>query len=186
MGSSVLLARADKTRNAYAIERHKNGLYVLCKLGTWVDVEKLSQLATDCYWPRISPITQTVNSEAPRTTPQMHKQDKKKRLAIEELQSMVRKRPRAMSTTPFESQTSQGLPLSQSMAGNTSISPITTLEEVNTTGSIAEPLPPASQSAPTDTAIEAQVTAEKLFENIRSKYTEALYTSMVCVSYQLV
>ena len=46
LGSNVLLARSEANRMIYALEREGTGLYVLCKLGGWADVEELARCAT--------------------------------------------------------------------------------------------------------------------------------------------
>lgn len=185
---SVLIARSDATRNVYAIECHQNGLYVLCKLGAWVAVDKLSYLAEACYEQRCRPtqVAQDIVSEAPSTTPQLHHESKKKRLAIEQIQSMVRKRPRTLSTTPCESQQDQ----SQTQFG--AVTPAVTLplddpfQAQLPGGDVSEPLPPSdgiSQAGVADPNAEMQTSAEDIFQNIRSQYLEALYHSKGSLAY---
>ncbi len=101
MGStqSVLVARHDATRTIHAIERQNDGLYAMCKLGAWVDLEQLAQDATALCPERVFPVKSEVASP-PQTslatmTPHMISQQKKKRAAIEAIQSLVRKKPKA-------------------------------------------------------------------------------------------
>ncbi|KAJ6790015.1 hypothetical protein PWT90_10369 [Aphanocladium album] len=102
MGStqSVLVARHDATRTICALERQSDGLYAMCKLGAWVDVERLAQDATALCAERVfaqvkseaSPSSQA--GLAAMTTPHMNSQQRKKRAAIEAIQSLVRKKPK--------------------------------------------------------------------------------------------
>lgn len=178
---SVLIARSDATRNVYAIERHQTGLYVVCKLGTWVAIEKLSHLAEACYGQRCRPahLAHANVTEAPSTTPQLHNQSKKKRLAIEQIQSMVRKRPRAASTTPRESQQDQNRPQFQAVTPAIVHPQEDPFQASPRGGAASEPPPKSSQAAVADSNAEMQTSAEDIFQNIRSQYLEALYHSKV-------
>lgn len=106
MGStqSVLVARHEPTRTVYALERQTGGgggsLYAMCKLGAWVDVERLAQDATALCADRVfPPVKAEPSPSAPLTTlpPHMHggSQHRKKRAAIEAIQSLVRKKPKS-------------------------------------------------------------------------------------------
>ena len=45
--SSVVIARSDFKSSLYALERQSsNGLYVICKRGSWVNMDELAQQAT--------------------------------------------------------------------------------------------------------------------------------------------
>ncbi|CAK7235436.1 hypothetical protein SCUCBS95973_009269 [Sporothrix curviconia] len=116
LGSNVLIARSPSSNSSnsgggfssassiFAIERDETGLYVLCKLGSWVDLEKLGQHATAVCQQRM-PAAPTVLSAAAAhepalITPQVYKERGRKRLAIAELQSIVRRRPAASQLTP--------------------------------------------------------------------------------------
>lgn len=180
--SSVLIARSDATRNVYAIERHQTGLYVVCKLGGWVAIEKLSHLAEACYEQRCRPahLAHANVTEAPSTTPQLHHESKKKRLAIEEIQSMVRKRPRAASTTPRESQQDQSQPQFQAVT-NVAQSLEDPFQAPPHGGDAGHPPPKSSQAAVADSNADMQTSAEDIFQNIRSQYLEALYHSKVWI-----
>lgn len=165
---SVLLARSDLTRNVYAIERHQLGLYVVCKLGSWVSVEKLSKLAEACYAPRctLAQESNTADTEAPVTSHQFHKESKRKRQAIEELQSMVRKRQKSLAP---ESQETLSQPAVQSQGPEQVVN--TETQTVQATGGPLDPNP------------DAQVSAQAIFENIRSQYFESLYHSKGSLAY---
>lgn len=181
---SVLIARSDASRNVYAIERHQAGLYVVCKLGAWVAIEKLSHLAEACYEQRCRPALPAHANMAgpPSTTPQLHHESKKKRLAIEQIQSMVRKRPRPASVTPCESQQDQ----SQSQSQTVTLDNHHTLEDPfqapQPGGGVSEPPAQGSQTAVADSNPDTQNSADDIFQNIRSQYLEALYHSKVCIS----
>ncbi|CAK7205993.1 hypothetical protein SEUCBS139899_008776 [Sporothrix eucalyptigena] len=116
LGSNVLIARSPSSNSTssgggfssassiFAIERDEAGLYVLCKLGSWVDLQKLGRHATAVCQQRMpaSVTTQlTAKAQEPALiTPQVYKDRGKKRLAIAELQSIVRRRPATSQLTP--------------------------------------------------------------------------------------
>lgn len=177
---SVLIARSDATRNVYAIERHQTGLYVVCKLGAWVAIEKLSHLAEACYEQRCRPAQAAYANvaEPPSITPQLHRESKKKRLAIEQIQSMVRKRPRTVSTTPCESQ-DQSEHQTQTVVPAVSQYLEDPFQEQLPGGRVSELPTKSSQAAVADSNADMQTSAEDIFQNIRSQYLEALYHSKV-------
>ncbi|ROW11090.1 hypothetical protein VMCG_00973 [Cytospora schulzeri] len=184
---SILIARSENTGNVYAIERHQNGLYVVCKLGAWVNIEKLSYLAGACYEQRCRSIrtTQAEVGEAASITPQMHKESKRKRLAIEELQSMVRKRQRAMSVPPPEFRQSQSQPqaATTTATADAGVYQDTGFEKPQQEGLGIQPVPQGLQSGPLDPTTDVQTSAEDIFQNIRSQYFEALYHSKGSLAY---
>jgi hypothetical protein len=159
MGSQpkVLIARLDDARTLCAVERESRGLYALCQLGSWVnlhglkagavvskqDMHKLSEKG----FPNAA-----AQAAAPLAPPESSKYSKKKRLAIEAIQSMV-KRP--STSLPTESQQSPAEPDSA-----------TTLQLPE---QIADPLPQEE--------VATQLTAAEIFENVRNQYFEALYLS---------
>ncbi|TQV99408.1 hypothetical protein V2A60_004882 [Cordyceps javanica] len=105
MGSpqSVLVARHDATRAVYALERQNDGLYAICRLGAWVDLGRLAQHATALCADRVFPAkadAPPVVSDAAMTTPHMSSLQRKKRAAIEAIQSLVRKKPKAEEPEP--------------------------------------------------------------------------------------
>ncbi|KAK4201850.1 DNA replication regulator SLD3-domain-containing protein [Triangularia verruculosa] len=107
LGSSVLIARSEITRMVYAVENESPGLYVVCKLGSWVDMQDLSYDATAVYQERLrSPkqIKVEDTAGAPLITPQMYKENKRRKLAIEELQSVARKRAATLTERDSQSQ----------------------------------------------------------------------------------
>ncbi|KUI65809.1 hypothetical protein VM1G_01867 [Cytospora mali] len=183
--ASILIARSDNSRNVYAIERHQNGLYVVCKLGAWVNIEKLSYLAGACYEQRCRPVqtAQAEMDEAASITPQLHKESKRKRLAIEELQSMVRKRPRTMSVPPPESQPSQSQSQAAPPAADGGVSQTTTLQQSQQRVAGSQPVPQGPQNGQVDPTTDVQASAEDIFQNIRSQYFEALYHSKGSLAY---
>lgn len=166
---SVLLARSDVTRNVYAIERHQLGLYVVCKLGSWVSIEKLSKLAEACYAPRCNPVQKpsAADGDAPLTSHQFHKENKRKRQAIEELQSMVRKRQKSLAPESQEALCQSPIP-----------SQVPDQQVMSDTPAIQVPQP-----GPLEPSADAQVSAQAIFQNIRSQYFEALYHSKGSLAY---
>ncbi|KAK3336021.1 DNA replication regulator SLD3-domain-containing protein [Cercophora scortea] len=194
LGSNVLLARSETSRMVYAIELEGNGLYVLCKLGSWVDVEILAQSATVVCNQRIRPSKAAAKPAnpgfPPLITPQMHKDSKKKRLAIEEIQSMVRKRsatvtgagkePRSRPLTPTET---------GSVSGSVSVVPGDQADKLPSEPAVEKSATPQtvpgsedSLQMPGDDPL-APPDAEAIFQNIRVQYMETLYHSMGSLAY---
>ncbi len=185
LGSNILLARSETTRMVYAVERESNGLYVLCKLGSWVDVEVLIQSATVVCRERMQsskPLKPDNATAAPLTTPSMYNENKRRRLAIDEIQSLVRKR--SMSVIEKE-------PLSQSPAA--AGMPVSNVDASQNAASMQEPTEvpaepslsvPSGDAAPTPGPAlsddpHSQPDAGEIFQNIRTQYIEALYHSKV-------
>ncbi|KAI1265750.1 DNA replication regulator SLD3-domain-containing protein [Xylariaceae sp. FL1019] len=108
----VLLARLESNQSVYAVELRSDGLYSLCKLGSWVDLERLCEHATvSCsHLIRMPDKPQgQPNASLPLTTPQLSHNSKKRRLAIEAIQSLVKKPKRSLSVSA-PSQLSVSLP----------------------------------------------------------------------------
>ncbi|KAI1741322.1 DNA replication regulator SLD3-domain-containing protein [Xylaria scruposa] len=188
----VLIARLESNRTVYAIERQANALYTLCHLGSWVDLEQLCGLATvSC--PALIRQQPALRSEpithVPLTTPQISHTNKKRRLAIEAIQSLVKKPVRSRSISV----------LSQAGEASRPSTPIQGIQGGNALDSGGEavardtPAPDISTAGP---GVESQVSlaqdqdeilatpnAEGIFENIRNQYFEALYHSMGSLAY---
>lgn len=167
----VLIARLDDGRSLYAVEREDRGLYAICKLGSWVNLQQLKMVAAAA----VSTLPESVSrrfdlSSVPQsgTTIQTGttstKFSKKKRLAIEAIQSMV-KRP-----------TTDLLPNTELTQSSTSIREVMfqTPEVVD-----EEPLVPSSQQPLIENEPSAVPTATEIFDNVRSQYFDALYLSKV-------
>ncbi|KAL2020893.1 hypothetical protein VTK56DRAFT_7884 [Thermocarpiscus australiensis] len=188
----VLLARSETSRSVYAVEHESNGLYVLCKLGTWVDIESLSRGATVICRERMrsyKPTEPENAAAAPLTTPSLYKASKRRKLAIEEIQLLVHKRP-AMDSAPQgqasiateESPASRGLDTQSADPANEQVRaatdsgcPISNGDGTSAAG--PEPEPGPSDDPPT------QPSAEDIFQNIRAQYSEALYHSKGSLAY---
>ncbi|KAI1174912.1 DNA replication regulator SLD3-domain-containing protein [Nemania sp. FL0916] len=187
----VLIARFESNKSTYAIERQSSGLHVLCRLGAWVDLEQLCTLATvSCpaliAKPQAPLPAPTVH--APMTTPQMAHTNNKKRLAIEGLQSVIKRPPtrsRDLSVSSHLGETS-GPPTPAQPEGDV-------VDTVS--GAMVHDTPPPGPSTPKP-ATESQAdavqdqdealtlpTAEGIFDNIRNQYLEALYHSMGSLAY---
>ncbi len=185
LGSNVMLARSDTTRMVYAVERESNGLYVLCKLGSWVDIEVLGETATVVCRERMrssKPVKPNTATAAPLTTPSMYNENKRRRLAIDEIQSLVRKR--SMSVIEKE-------PLSQDPAATGRL--VSNADANQNAAPVQEPVAgpvepgfsaPSADAAPTPGPAlsddpHSQPDAGEIFQNIRTQYIEALYHSKV-------
>ncbi len=186
LGSNVLLARSETARVIYAIERQGNGLYVVCKLGHWVDMGRLAESATVVCSERMrscKPIKVENNTISALISPQMHKEAKRRKSTIEEIQSLVRRR----SIVDKESQSRPSTPITNPAVSDGLV------------GQAPEPVggqPPDSvgastkQEIPVQSALpmdesQVQPTADDIFQNIRTQYFEALYHSMVCNFYDV-
>ncbi len=187
LGSSTLIARSDSNASVYVVERQQSGLYVLCKLGDWVQLGDLGRSATALCQQRVQLLaasaTTDITYEPPLITPQSHKENKRKRLAIEKLQSMVRKQPRsqpaAVAAMPDQQITNSVGDDSQPRSADRL--PVNATSESPVLG----PQPPAAMTskAPVPEAVSLeQPTAENIFQNILNQYFETLYHSMVCWS----
>ena len=147
----VLIARLDDGRTLYAVEREDRGLYVLCQLGSWANLQQLkaTAVASKVELPKTTERTIQENMPMPLITPVVSKYSKKKRLAIEAIQSMV-KRPSTGLLT--ESPTSKPEPFAPSQ----------NQEQFSNDHVIND--------------VSAQLTAVEIFENVRNLYFEALYS----------
>lgn len=164
MGSTpmVLIARLDDGKTHFAVELEARGLYVLCRIGSWVDMEKLCAGAVVSRYRSMAKKNEgtkftniQAQTEISQITPESTKYSKKKRLAIEAIQSMV-KRPSG-ELTP----SSQALP------------------------KIPEPQPQTGAAAATlspEKLVSHPVATEEILDTIRNQYFEALYLSKVSES----
>ncbi|KAK0729354.1 DNA replication regulator SLD3-domain-containing protein [Apiosordaria backusii] len=207
LGSNVLVARSEITRMVYAVENESPGLYVLCKLGSWVNVEELSYDATVVCKERLkSPKQIKVEERAgvPLITPQMYKENKRRKLAIEELQSAARRRSGTFTDKDSQSQVS-ALPVSRPASrGIVESRPASRGIESQSIQPADEGLadPPALLSSsrnntpaplPVSDVDQAQEqdwgqeqdqpTAEDIMDSIRTQYQEALYHSKGSLAY---
>lgn len=190
LGSNVLLARAETTQTVYAIEREGAGLYVVCKLGDWVDVEGLSQQATVVISRRLKasrPTAGITAGAAAILTTGLYHENKKKRLAIEDIQSVVSKRARSQSLVAVDKavrpQKSVQLP---TPADTDSTTPVPSEGVGSPSGHVLGPTVDTAHAKPAsvhpqEEATPAHPTAEDIFQNIRRHYLEALYHSLVCL-----
>ncbi|KAK0763116.1 hypothetical protein N5P37_004100 [Trichoderma harzianum] len=171
----VLIARNELRGTTYALERQSNGLYVLCKLGPWADLESLAQNATAVRYERLSPV-KTERVERPDiealTTPQLHVEQKKKRAAIEAIQSQMRKRVRSQSVSTVGILAKEEESLEPESLLSQLPSPDMSLEQL--------PLPGSEDQANTAPIVQG---AEDIFDSIRTHYFDALYKSMGSLAY---
>lgn len=169
---SILIARSEDCRHVYAIEKHQHHLYVVCKIGSWVSIEKLAQVAEASYASRCAANQQrdALRKEAATVTSQLVKTDKKKRKAIEEFQSEIRKRSRAQSVAPNESQREQSqAPTTIELEPS---APDTHLQ----TSMISRP-------GSMDPTVDLQTSADDIFQWLRSQYFDTLYHSKGSLAY---
>ncbi|KAI0406785.1 DNA replication regulator SLD3-domain-containing protein [Xylaria palmicola] len=185
----VLVARLENNKSVYAIERQADALYSLCHLGSWVDLGQLCSLATvSC--PALIRRQPALRSEpaalTPLTTPQISHTNKKRRLAIEAIQSLVKKTTRSRSISALSQPTEISRPATPAQEGNGFDAE---------SSAVAKDAPPSGDSTPRPGA-KSQVSvsqdqdealavpsAEGIFDNIRIQYSEALYHSMGSLAY---
>lgn len=190
LGSSVLLARSETSRMVYAVEQESSGLYALCKLGSWVDIDALGQSATVVCRDRLradKPAKPESASDVPLTTPLLYQESKRRKLAIEGIQSLVRKRAESVAERQQQGQAAAAAteerPPSRAAVGE---SPAAADERAEPAAQPQQPpqAPSGEQNAevpdgaPGDDA-PAQPSADDVFQNIRAQYFEALYHSRV-------
>ncbi|KFY00989.1 hypothetical protein V490_01125 [Pseudogymnoascus sp. VKM F-3557] len=176
MGSTpvVLIAQLDDNKSLYAVEYESKGLYVLFKLGSWVDLSKLCSVAVVSR-----PYTKSHRHDNPQDVPgrgaaannafspvESDKYTKKKRLAIESIQSMV-KRPSTSQSLNIE-QTPSAEPLSTELPPK----PIQTAQ-----------LDPVASVQPLQQTTVEQPRAEEILDGVRSQYLDTLYLSKVSTAY---
>lgn len=161
----VLVARLDDGKSLFVVERVEHNLYVLCKLGSWVN---LSQLCATAIVSRNKPDKLVASGHEMHTCfqgndgekqviPGFNKYSKRKRLAIEAIQSIV-KRP--------------------------SREPLITTQGVSSicSQSAAAVEPHSQEQIKVETPQEHVIVrpmANEIFDNLRSQYFEALYLSRV-------
>ncbi|KAJ4322778.1 hypothetical protein N0V84_004671 [Fusarium piperis] len=183
----VLLARKESSRAVYALERQDNGLYVVFRLGSWVDLEELARDASAVCRERLRPPVKLESqgraASSAITTPQLHKDQKMKRAAIEAIQSLVRKRPRSQSvSTMADSERHDGksdatvpvetkLPSPVLMKEELATIPADNTQQAVSSASINPEEPPPQQ------------TADEIFDTLRAQYFDALYKSMGSLAY---
>ncbi|KAG7119198.1 hypothetical protein HYQ45_015228 [Verticillium longisporum] len=187
---SLLIARNESSKTLYAVERADKNLFTVCKLGSWVNMQELAAKATVASQTiaksRPSPPGPQV---VPLTTPQLHKEQKEKKLAIEALQSIVRKRARSQSTATVEETrraekrirsdddaSRPPTPLSQAV-----VSEKKTAGVAHGVAAVIEQVPASAPALVED--VMASPTAEDMFKNIRAQYLEVLYKSKGSLAY---
>lgn len=179
----VLIARLETDNTLYVLERQKNALYTLCHLGSWTDLQELQVLATvSCpqFIQERSNTSAELSTPISLTTPQLHHDNKKRRLAIEAIQSLVKKpaRARSLSTlsqpiSPTELSTpAQDNAESQASNGGNS-------QDITPTGALDTQNESQMSKVPEPDDMLATPTADTIFDNIRNQYLESLYHSMV-------
>lgn len=183
----VLIARLESNKSIYAIERQVDKLYTLCHLGAWVELEQLCDVAVvSCSallreQPTL-PAKPTTN--IPLTTPQISHTNKKRRLAIEAIQSLVKK-PRSRSISVLSQPGEGSRPATPIQGGNVldGESVVGTREVPSAAISSSPPIagPRTTPAQDEDEALAPN--AEGIFDNIRNHYFEALYHSMGSLAY---
>ncbi|KAI6595509.1 hypothetical protein MCOR06_002872 [Pyricularia oryzae] len=198
LGSNVLVARSDLNRHTtYAIERHTNGHYVVCRLGDWVHMEELAQQATVCCRERLSKTgllskTPAVVAKPAGPTlhvPQLYKASNRKRQAIEDLQSLCRKRPRSPSAVGPSSQDQATAchlptPIDDGLYGTHEHGyPAASQPSEAAPTEVSQMVNPSRQVSELPVTTDAPQTAEEIFANIKNHYFEALYHSKGNLAY---
>ncbi|CZS90696.1 hypothetical protein WAI453_004013 [Rhynchosporium graminicola] len=184
MGSqpTVLIARLDDTRLLYAVERESRGLYALLQLGSWVNLQELKAAAVVSKEDSPERAYLQPSSKLPDAPAEANKFSSKKRLAIEAIQSMI-KRPSTGLLTESQSDTQSPVVKAESVPVFVG-SPLPT-EEATRTGenaaTFSSDLEPIPSMAVEETAV--QPTSAEIFDNVRAHYLEALYLSKASLAY---
>ncbi|KAI1499294.1 DNA replication regulator SLD3-domain-containing protein [Biscogniauxia marginata] len=187
--SVVLIARLETDKTIYVIERQKNSLYTLCQLGPWVDLELLCELATVSL-PHLINRRPNFSSDSttlqPLITPRLHHEHKKRRLAIEAIQSLVKKPARSRSISSLSQPVEATRPptLIQGTVDTQSRS-TTVTQDVGPSRGWGSQARTESQAAlaPAINDPSAILNANDIFDSIRTQYLEALYHSMGSLAY---
>jgi DNA replication regulator SLD3 len=165
MGSQplVLIAGLEGTHTLFALERESRGLYALFQLGSWINLEQLRGVAVASTQVIPKPSGSVYPSEAsvPPMIPENNRYSKKKRLAIELIQSMV-KRPPPNIVPEF--------PNADLESSTTNVSVEATTSEITL---------PKTDTPPVVDQIQAQPTGAEIVDSVRNQYLEALYLSKV-------
>jgi hypothetical protein len=189
-GPVVLLARKESSRAVYALERQENGLYAVCRLGPWVDLDVLAGRASAVCQQRLHPVvkseSQIQNGPSAITTPHIRKEEKSKRAAIEAIQSLVRKRPRSQSVSTMAESVKQET-VSEAATPTETKLPSPTLQPEELAASLGElQNHPLLSTISTSTSIPMVIdeptqppTTEGIFDTLRTQYFDTLYKSMV-------
>lgn len=182
--SSVVVARAEPNGAVYALERQNDGLYVICKLGSWVSIAELAELATAVVWDEVEPAKPRSTRPPAQTAisaPSVYRDHKQKRAAIEAIQSLVRKRPRSASSAqpgvPIKSEGSDS-PIPSEAASSVSRAVQEDHQQPLISHGSASTEPTVVQGDTQD-ELKGQQNADSVLETIRSQYFEAIYKSMV-------
>ncbi|RDW88863.1 hypothetical protein BP6252_00895 [Coleophoma cylindrospora] len=183
MGSQpmVLIAKVDTGKTLYAVERESKGLYVLCQLGPWVDLQQLVTAGTLLNERTLRAASRAIlptSTAADRTTviavtAEAAQDSKKKRLAIEAIQSMV-KRP-STDALGNSQQSCSELLLDSQQDSQVSIGAEILLDSQQDTQMAMLPV----EVDP----VPSQPTATEIFDTVRSQYLEALYLSKASLAY---
>ncbi|KAG5966015.1 hypothetical protein E4U58_002627 [Claviceps cyperi] len=193
---AVVIARNDSQGISFALERQEDGLYVMCKLGSWVDLRNLSRFATALCRKRLAPPVTSCNqgqqqgkdTGGPITTPNLHGEQKKKRAAIEAIQNLVRKKPKSTITVNVNVNTSRGSDGSALDSQSETLqlpTPETRSDEMDAYGRLLPAMDAVSaiNRQKNEVPPSSQESAESIFNNIQAHYFDALYKSMGSLAY---
>lgn len=169
----VLIARLEDEKSIYAVEREDCGLYVLCKLGSWVNLETLkgSAAVSRSDQPLKTAIgggfMQGSSEVVTLVTPESSKYSKKQKLAIEAIQTMVKRPPPQMPI--IETPNPEITPVAH----------VSTATTASTVQNLVAGLGEQRKDEPIPTSEIAEPTAAELLDTVRTQYLEALYLSKV-------
>lgn len=175
MGSqpTVLIARLEDTRILYAVERESRGLYVLCQLGSWINLPDLRAAAVVSK----QELPERAGLPIPsveQAAPDSNTYSKKKRLAIEAIQSML-KRPSAGPLSDLPSDSQSAAIDSEQVA----VDAPPPAQEASPQGIESQEV----QRPPVVNDVITQHTASEIFDNVRTQYLETLYLSKASLAY---
>ncbi|RFN44590.1 DNA replication regulator sld3 [Fusarium flagelliforme] len=183
----VLIARKEASRAVYALEKQESGLYAVCRLGPWVDLDLLASHSSAVCRERLHRVVksehQNPNGPSVITTPHIHKEEKSKRAAIEAIQSLVRKRPRSQSVSTLAESVKQET--GEAATPTDSKLPSPTLQPAESRRLSEHVVQPFPSTTPAAVGIEVhqQQTKGDIFDTLRTQYFDMLYKSMGSLAY---
>lgn len=159
----VLVARDESSRALFALERESRGLYALCQIGLWANIQQLHDSAVASKQDHSKVFSKPASSQTlpPIRLGASTSNDTKKRQAIEAIQSMIKKPSIQAEIEPCLSKKD----LESSLIGADS-----RLFSIS------------KSEAPVEN-LSSQASMSAVFENIRKQYFDTLYFSRMSLAY---
>ncbi|KAJ2894908.1 hypothetical protein MKZ38_007105 [Zalerion maritima] len=180
-GPVALVAASESSGKVYVLERHQNGIYIVCKLGQWVQLEPLAPISIACHHQALKSLrARRPEHSQPSTTPHDYREQKEKQRAIEKLNAARKASARRQSSVCIDLKSS----FTENM-GSRAATPLASGAESQLSKPVhleAQEIKPTVTNEPAEDIIP-KPTAEELFQNIRTHHFESLYHSKGSVAY---